>query len=83
MEYIENSVAPAACIECDAKDCYECDHAGERWQLTELSKLLLKRKAKENAIKRLQQEIMQLDREIKTIKWSRQDLCAKLFAGSG
>ena len=52
MEYIENSVAPAACIECDAKDCYECDHAGERWQLTELSKLLLKRKAKENAIKR-------------------------------
>lgn len=68
MEYIENSVAPAACIECDAKDCYECDHAGERWQLTELSKLLLKRKAKENAIKRLQQEIMQLDREIKTIK---------------
>ncbi len=33
MEWIEVEL-PEACKECQEEDCYNCDHAGERWQLS-------------------------------------------------
>ena len=64
MEWIEADPLPKVCQECQEEDCWECDHAGERWYLSKLDELKVKRKGLEKALERLQRQIAQLDKEI-------------------
>ena len=64
MEYIEVSPLPKACQDCHEPDCYECDYAGERWVLPKKQELLLQKKMKEQAIRRLQRQIEEIDKQL-------------------
>lgn len=64
MEYIEVSPLPSVCVDCQEPDCAECDFAGERWILPPKQELLLQRKKKEMAIRRLQRQIQEIDKKI-------------------
>ena len=64
MEYIEVSPLPKACQDCHEPDCYECDYAGERWVLPKKQELLLQKKMKEQAIRRFQRQIEEIDKQI-------------------
>ncbi|MGM9641235.1 MAG: hypothetical protein ACI3V3_07695 [Faecousia sp.] len=58
MELMERNPLPAVCLACQEPDCWECDHAGERWIISEQDRLLLDRKLKEQAIARYQRKLM-------------------------
>lgn len=64
MEYIEVSPLPKACQDCHEPDCYECDYAGERWVLPKKQELLLQKKTKEQAIRRFQRQIEEIDKQL-------------------
>ena len=64
MEYIEVSPLPTVCADCQEPDCYECDFAGERWILPKKQELQLQRKMKEQAIRRLQRQIREIDEQL-------------------
>jgi len=64
MEYIEVSPLPKACQDCHEPDCYECDCAGERWVLPKKQELLLQKKMKEQAIRRFQRQIEEIDKQL-------------------
>ena len=64
MEYIEVSPLPKACQDCHEPDCYECDYAGERWVLPKKQELLLQKKKKEQAIRRFQRQIEEIDKQL-------------------
>ena len=60
--YIEADPLPECCIGCK-EDCYNCDEAGERWQLSpkdEFKKLIL---YKITRIKYLQRQIAELQKD--------------------
>lgn len=61
MEWIEADPIPEACVNCQEEDCYNCDTAGERWQLSRDDELKLRRKQLVKAIERLQREIDAID----------------------
>ena len=61
MEWIEADQLPKACMDCQEEDCYNCDTAGERWQLSRNDELKLRRKQLVKAINRLQHEIDAID----------------------
>lgn len=54
MEIIEKTPLPAVCAACQEPDCWECDHAGERWILPEEYARAISQKMKERAIDRYQ-----------------------------
>ena len=64
MEYIEVSPLPKVCQDCHEPDCYECDYAGERWVLPKKQELLLQKKMKEQAIRRFQRQIEEIDKQL-------------------
>lgn len=64
MEWIEADPIPEACVNCQEEDCYNCDTAGERWQLSRVDELKLRRKQLVKAIERLQREIHAIDMEL-------------------
>ena len=64
MEWIEANPLPTVCQICHEEDCYACDHAGERWYLSEQDKLLLRRKSLVKAMERLQRQIQEIDRQL-------------------
>ena len=64
MEWLETTPLPRVCQECIADDCYNCDHAGERWYPAKADELKLRRKGLLKAIERLQRKVAELDREI-------------------
>lgn len=51
MEWIEADPLPPACQDCQEEDCYNCDHAGERWTLSQADELRIKRKGLMTATK--------------------------------
>ena len=57
MEWIEADPLPKACMDCQEEDCYNCDTAGERWQLSRNDELKLRRKQLVKAINRLQHKV--------------------------
>ena len=61
MEWVEADPIPKACMNCQEEDCYNCDAAGERWQLSRNDELKLRRKQLVKAIERLQHEIDAID----------------------
>ena len=64
MEWIEADPLPAACLNCQEEDCYNCDMAGERWQLSSEDELRVRRKQLVKAIERLQRKIDAIDMEL-------------------
>ncbi len=65
MEYREVVPLPSMCRGCKEAECYNCDYARLRWELEPTQELLLKKKLKEQAIRRLQKEIDEIDRQLK------------------
>ena len=64
MEWIEANPIPKACMDCQEEDCYNCDTAGERWQLSHEDELKVCRKQMVRAIERLQRRIYSIDIEL-------------------
>lgn len=64
MDWIEVDPIPEPCKDCQEEDCYNCDTAGERWQLSEEDELKLRRKQLVKAIEHLQREIDAIDMEL-------------------
>lgn len=62
MEWIEADPLPPACQE---EDCYNCDHAGERWTLSQADEL---RKGLMKAIERLQRQVKAIDAELEGLE---------------
>lgn len=65
MEWMEVETLPMECQNCQEAGCYNCDHAGKRWQLSKEDRLLLRRKGLVTAIERLQRQIEEIDRELR------------------
>lgn len=63
IEYLERKPLPTICENCN-DDCGSCDNAGLRWYLSEKDELILERKAKANRIKRLLQDIENIDNRL-------------------
>lgn len=64
MEWIEADPIPEVCMDCHEEDCYNCDTAGERWRLSQVDELKVRRKQLVNAIERLQRKIDAIDMEL-------------------
>lgn len=64
MEWIEANPLPKACQNCREEECYNCDHAGKRWYLSQQDKLRLRRKGLQKSIARLQKQIDEIDRQL-------------------
>ena len=64
MEWLEADPLPQVCRNCREEDCYNCDHAGERWFLSREDELRLRRKGLLKAIERLQRQVEEIDREL-------------------
>lgn len=64
MEWMEAVPLPFECRHCQEDDCYNCDHAGKRWYLSELDALKVRRKRLLKAVERLQQKIDAIDRRL-------------------
>lgn len=67
IDYIETSPLPQVCVDCEEEDCYNCDNALERWRLSEKDELLLQKKLKLQAIKRLEYQIEEIDKKLAMI----------------
>lgn len=64
MDWIEVNSLPAACMNCQEEECYNCDTAGERWQLSREDELRVRRKQLVKAIERLQRKIDSIDMKL-------------------
>jgi hypothetical protein len=64
MDWIEADPLPAACLNCQKEDCYNCDTAGERWRLSREDEQRVRRKQLAKAIERLQRKINAIDMEL-------------------
>lgn len=64
MEWLEADPLPKVCRECSDQYCDNCDHAGERWYLSQEDELRLRRKGLLKAIERLQRQVQAIDREL-------------------
>jgi len=52
LKYTEISPLPAVCCECKEIDCYNCEHAGERFILPEKDKIKISMEIKKKQILR-------------------------------
>ena len=68
MEFLEANPLPKVCESCTEEDCYNCDHAGERWYLSRADELKVRRKMLVKAIERLQRQLAAVDEELKKIQ---------------
>ena len=68
MEWLEANPLPDVCVDCTEEDCYNCDYAGERWYLSQVDELRLRRKMLVRAIERLQRQVAAIDDELRKIQ---------------
>ena len=68
MEWIEADPLPPACQDCQEEDCYNYDHAGERWTLSQADELRVRRKGLLKAIERLQRQVKAIDAELEVLE---------------
>lgn len=68
LEYIEANPLPLACQNCQEEECYNCDHAGERWTLSKADELRVRRKGLLKAIDRLQRQVKAIDAELEVLE---------------
>ena len=52
LEYKEISPLPEICQSCNEIDCYNCEHAGERFILSEIDKIKISMEIKKKQILR-------------------------------
>lgn len=64
MEWKEVEHLPEECLDCNEENCYNCDIACKRWYLPENEELNLKRKSLLHSIKRLHQQVIEIDLHI-------------------
>ena len=64
MEYTEVTPLPPVCQNCQEGDCYNCDYAGQRWQLSQEDELRIRKKGLLRAIERMQQQVEQIERKL-------------------
>lgn len=62
--YNEVKPLPEICRTCSSPDCWGCDYAGERWEMSAENELRFKRRLKEKAIERYQRQIKEIDRQL-------------------
>lgn len=67
MEWLEQNPLPSGCQNCQEEDCYNCDHAGVRWQLSLEDDLRLRRKSLIKSIDRLQKQLQSIDKQLLAI----------------
>ena len=67
IEYIEADPISEVCNGCN-DDCGSCENAGLRWYLSKKDELIISRKGKAQAVKRLLREIARIDAEIEVIE---------------
>ena len=68
MEWLEADPIPEECGNCKEADCYNCDTAAERWSLSRLDDLRIKRKLICRGIQRLQRKLADIDHELDRIE---------------
>ena len=68
MEWVEANSLPKACLNCAEEDCYNCEHAGERWYLSKEDDLNNRRKLLIRSIERLQKQVAAIDKELAQMK---------------
>lgn len=68
MILLQKNPLPPECQSCPEPDCWECDLAGARWELSERDRLLSSRKLKEMAIARFQRQISEIDRQLAALE---------------
>ena len=68
MEWIEKNPLPPACQDCQEEDCYNSDHAGERWTLSQADELRVRRKGLWKAHERLQRQVKAIDAELEVLE---------------
>lgn len=56
------------CESCTEDDCYNCDYALESVEVSKLDELLMKRRFAEAAVRRYQETIERIDREIEQLQ---------------
>ena len=64
MEWIESSPLPSECQDCTEGDCYNCDYAEARWQLSRIDELQVRRNMMVRSIKRMQRKLALIDKEL-------------------
>ena len=64
MEWLERTPLPVECQGCNEADCYNCDHAGRRWYLSDADELRLRRTGLLRAIARLEKQVAEIDRQL-------------------
>lgn len=70
MDWIEANPLPKSCQNCKEEECYNCEHAGERWYLSHIDNLRIKRKGLARAVERLQKQLEAIDQQIHSISSS-------------
>lgn len=68
LEYIEANPLSPVYQDCQEEDCYNCDHAGERWTLSQADELRIKRKGLLKAIERLKRQVKAIDAELEGLE---------------
>ena len=68
MKWLEADPVPTECTGCKERDCYNCDTAGKRWYLSEEDQLRTTRTLKLQAIRRLQQQVAEIDMQLQRIR---------------
>lgn len=64
LELLEKEPLPECCQECQEPDCWECDNAGERWQLAPIDQLKTERALHYWAMVRHAEKVVELDRQL-------------------
>lgn len=68
MEWKESKIIPEECINCQEEDCYNCDIAGNRWELSQADKLRLKRNGLLKAMERMARQIREIEEQLEVLE---------------
>ena len=63
IDYFTNAELPPECRGC-LKDCYDCDMIEQKLAYTEREQLIIERKFAEQAIRRFEDKIAEIDRKL-------------------
>ena len=64
MEWLEPNPLPSECQGCTEDDCYNCDYAEARWQLSRIDELQVRKKIMVRSINRMQHKLELIDKEL-------------------
>lgn len=64
MNWVEVKPLPEVCRNCTEEDCYNCDMAGCRWEMSEQAQLRSRRNAIEKQIARLTKELSEIESKL-------------------